>query len=378
MGIITAGYASCTSCEEEMILEQVVYQNPVRSWLYALAVAVAVFLLLKVIQAGIRRRVSPGAPIIDAGWRNLASGLIQRTHGWVLFTLSAYTGLLLLMLPVSISYFIGSAVLAVILYQIGRLGSFSVKFFVERYRRQKIETNAAAATALSSAGFVFQIVLWLLLIVIALDNFGVNVTTLIAGLGIGGIAVALAVQNILGDLFASFSIVLDKPFVIGDFIVVGEFMGTVEHVGLKTTRIRSISGEQLIFSNSDLLKSRIRNFKRMSERRVVFSIDVVSQTPYAKLIAVPAMIREIIESKDPVRFERAHFKEYGPYALNFEVVYRVKNSDYDDYMDIQQAINLEIHQKFEEAGIRFAYPTQTLFLEGHSPREMTKLGNELK
>jgi small-conductance mechanosensitive channel len=205
--------------------------------------------------------------------------------------------------------------------------------------------------------------IWLVLILVALDNLGINIKTLIAGLGISGIAVALAVQNILGDLFASLSIVLDKPFVIGDFIIVNEYLGTVENVGLKTTRIRSLSGEQLVFSNGDLLKSRIRNFKRMYERRVVFSIGVLYQTPYEKLRLIPKMIREIIENQKPVRFDRAHFKEYGDYSLKFEIVYWIHSPDYNIYMDIQQAINLEIYKKFEETDIAFAYPTQTLLLE---------------
>ena len=205
--------------------------------------------------------------------------------------------------------------------------------------------------------------LWILLFLVALDNFGADVTTLIAGLGVGGIAIALAVQNILGDLFASFSIVLDKPFIIGDFIIVGDHLGTVEYIGLKTTRLRSLSGEQLIFSNTDLLGSRIRNYKRMYERRVVFSVAVVYQTPEEKLAAIPEMIREIVEAQAQIRFDRAHFKDFGAYALNFEVVYWILSPDYNLYMDIQQTINLAIFRQFNETGIAFAYPSQTLFLD---------------
>ncbi|MGA9537034.1 MAG: mechanosensitive ion channel family protein, partial [Desulfobacterales bacterium] len=177
-----------------------------------------------------------------------------------------------------------------------------------------------------------------------------------------GIAVALAVQNILSDLFASLSIVLDKPFVIDDFIIVDNYMGTVEHIGLKTTRLRSLSGEYLVFSNNDLLKSRIRNYTRMLERRVVFSIGVTYQTPLEKLKQVPATIRKIIESQEAVRFDRAHFQGYGDFALKFEVVYYVLNPDYNRYMDIQQSINLAIFESFEKEGIDFAYPTQQLYI----------------
>ncbi len=184
-----------------------------------------------------------------------------------------------------------------------------------------------------------------------------------AGLGIGGIAVALAVQNILGDLFASLSIVLDKPFVIGDFIIVNEFLGTVEHIGLKTTRIRSLSGEQVIFSNADLLRSRIRNFKRMFERRVTFSIGVTYQTPSDKLERISALLKEIVVKQPKARFDRAHFKEFGDSALIYEVVYYVQNPDFNVYMDIQQAINIEIVRRFEEESIEFAYPTRTIHVK---------------
>jgi small-conductance mechanosensitive channel len=274
---------------------------------------------------------------------------------------AVYAGTLQLTLPRTAGATIVKIFFIGLLLQIARLGSHAIKFLLDRYRRQEIEKNAEAVTTLSSVAFLLRILLWVILFLVALDNFGVNVTTLIAGLGVGGIAMALAVQNILGDLFASFSIVLDKPFVIGDFIIVGDYLGTVEYVGLKTTRIRSLSGEQLIFSNTDLLSSRIRNFKRMYERRVVFSIGVLYQTPVEQVEKIPSMIRDIIEHQNQVRFDRAHFKEYGEYSLNFEVVYWIQNPDYNVYMDIQQAINIALYKRFDKAGIEFAYPTQTLY-----------------
>jgi small-conductance mechanosensitive channel len=241
------------------------------------------------------------------------------------------------------------------------------------FKRERLETDPASVTTVSALGFVGKLVLWLVILLLALDNLGVDITGLIAGLGIGGIAIALAVQNILGDLFASLSIVLDKPFVIGDFIIVDNYLGTMEYIGLKTTRLKSLSGEQLVFSNSDLLTSGIRNFKRMYERRVVFTIEVVYQTPVEKLAAIPKMIREIIEKQEHTRFDRAHFKEYGPSSLDYEIVYYVRKPEYNVYMDIQQAINLEIFRRFEQEGIEFAYPTQTLFIQ----KEMNGKANEL-
>ena len=204
---------------------------------------------------------------------------------------------------------------------------------------------------------------WCIGVLVALDNLGIDVTALITGLGIGGVAIALATQNILGDLFASLSIMLDKPFVVGDFIRSGDHLGTVERIGLKTTRLRSLTGEQLIFSNNDLLQSRLRNYKRMAERRVLFRIGVTYQTPAGQLEAIPMMVRGIIESVGTVRVDRAHFAAFGDSSYDFEFVYYVLSPDYNVYMDVQQAINLTIVRAFERERIEFAYPTRTLFLQ---------------
>jgi len=216
---------------------------------------------------------------------------------------------------------------------------------------------------MSAIGFVVRLVLWSLVALIALDNLGVNITGLIAGLGIGGIAVALALQNVLGDVFASLSIVLDKPFVLGDFIVVDQLSGTVEYVGLKTTRIRALSGEQLIVSNADLLRSRIRNFKRMQERRVLFQFGVTYQTPTDLLERISQIARQVIESEKLTRFDRAHFKEFGESALLYECVYYVLSADYNVYMDIQQRINIALAHHLQSAGVEFAYPTRTIIMQ---------------
>jgi small-conductance mechanosensitive channel len=225
------------------------------------------------------------------------------------------------------------------------------------------EEDPAEATTMAALGFLVRLVVWAVLILAALDNLGIEIAPLLAGLGVGGIAVALAVQNVLGDLFASLSIVLDKPFVIGDFIVVGDMAGTIENVGLKTTRVRSLSGEQLVFANSDLLDSRIRNYKRMFERRILFTIGVTYQTPREQLQRIPTMIREAVEAQENARFDRSHFKAYGNFSIDFETVYYVRLPDYNVYMDVQQDINLAIHEAFENEGLEFAYPTQTVIIE---------------
>jgi len=191
----------------------------------------------------------------------------------------------------------------------------------------------------------------------------VDITGLAAGLGIGGIAVALAAQSILGDLFAAFSIYIDQPFVIGDYLVVGSYNGTVEKIGMKTTRLRSLTGEQLVFSNSDLVGSRIQNFGRLEERRAAFSVGVTYDTPTAKVEKIPGIIQDVVESQDHVRFDRSHFKEFGDSALIVETVYYVLLPAYQTKMDIQQAINLDLKRRFEAEGIEFAFPTQMIFVE---------------
>jgi small-conductance mechanosensitive channel len=218
------------------------------------------------------------------------------------------------------------------------------------------------ATSAAAVGFIARMVLWIVILLMILENLGVNITALVASLGIGGIAVALAVQNILGDLFASLSIVLDKPFVIGDFIIVDKYLGAIEHVGLKTTRIRAQSGEQLVFSNADLLKSRIQNMARMTRRRAVFAIGVTYDTPTTKLRLIPPMLTEIVKAQAPVTFDRAHFSGMTGSSLNFEVVYWVETADYNRFMDIQQEIFLQLIDRLKEQEIEFAFPSQTLYL----------------
>jgi small-conductance mechanosensitive channel len=176
------------------------------------------------------------------------------------------------------------------------------------------------------------------------------------------VAIALAAQSVLGDLFASLSIILDKPFVLGDTITVDDLSGTVEHIGLKTTRVRSSSGEQLVFSNNDLLRSRIHNLKRMRERRVAFTIGVTYETPLAKLTGLSALLRDIVQAQPRVRWERADFKSYGDSALVFEVVYFVLDPDGNLHLDTQHAINFAIFEQFRRHGIEFAHPTHTILL----------------
>ncbi len=225
---------------------------------------------------------------------------------------------------------------------------------------EKKQSNQAQETVFTVSVFIIKLTTWLIALLFILDNLNIEIRGLITGLGVGGIAIAFAAQTILADIFSYFTIFLDRPFDIGDFIIVGDYLGTVEHIGIKTTRIRSLSGEQLVFSNNDLTNSRINNYKRMQRRRINFKFGVIYGTALEKLEKIPSYIEEIINSVEKTTFDRAHFASYGDYSLIYQVVYYVEDSDYKVYMDIQEKINLKLKEKFNEEGIEFAFPTQSV------------------
>lgn len=340
--------------------------EPLEMWLIAITVAIITFLLLKLVVGLLGRRLEH---IAEKTSTHIDDGIVvvlKKTKWWLLAMTALFLGSLFVALPARVSSVLENVFVIALLLQLGIWASAALKFSLEIYRQKQLKKDPASVTALNAIGMFATGLLWLGVLLLALDNLGYNVTALIAGLGVGGIAVALAVQNILGDLFASLSILIDKPFVVGDFLILDNYMGSVEHVGLKTTRIRSLSGEQLVFSNSDLLKSRLRNYGRMYERRVAFTIGVTYETPREHLEKIPGILKAAIEDQQNTRFDRAHFAKYGDYALNFETVYYVLAADYNLYMDIQQAINLYLHEQFEALGIDFAYPTQVLHLRGEA------------
>jgi small-conductance mechanosensitive channel len=268
---------------------------------------------------------------------------------------------------------IASALMIGLFWQIGLWFATAVRAWVEGRRAHSTEDDRAALGSLDIIRFIASVVIWSLVLLLTLDNLGVNITALVAGLGVGGIAVALATQNVLGDLFASLSIALDRPFVVGDFLAVDAFLGAVENIGIKSTRLRSLDGEQIILSNGDLLKSRVRNYGRMVERRVQFTVGVAYATPVAQLEQIPGWIREFITREQGTRFDRSHFVKHGTTSLEFESVYYVLSADYNRYMDIQQAINLNIHRRFGEEGIAFAVTTQNLVFARSAPPQEHKL-----
>jgi small-conductance mechanosensitive channel len=295
--------------------------------------------------------------------------VLSRTTLAFFVVFSIVVGLKTLTMSEGTAAFLTSVLTVALLWQSGVWLSAAAMGWLERKRRRSLTTDRALASSLGIIGLVVRMLIWSLVVLLTLDNLGVDITALVAGLGIGGIAVALAVQNILGDLFASLSITLDRPFVVGDFLIVGDFLGTVEYIGIKSTRLRSLSGEQIIMANADLLGSRVRNYGRMAERRVVFTLNVTYETPAEMLERIPSVIRQIVGAQPDTRFDRSHFASYGAHSLDFETVYYVLSADYNRHMDIQQAINLRIFREFERLRIEFAYPTQKLYLARTPPGE---------
>jgi small-conductance mechanosensitive channel len=344
------------------LLGQTYYGNTLQDWLTALAVVIALALLLHFAKRLVIARLAAWAQKTETRLDDCAVEILAGTRFLFLLIIAFYFGSQYLELPPKPTRLITHFTVIALLLQVAMWGNRGIVLWLNDYLKRTRETDAASATTMSVLGFIARVALWSILLLMILDNLGFNITALVASLGIGGVAVALATQNILGDIFASLSIAIDKPFVIGDFIVVDDILGNVEYIGLKTTRLRSLGGEQIIFSNTDLLKSRIRNYKRMYERRVVFGFGVVYQASHEQLKKIPVMVREIIEGLEKTRFDRAHFKEYGESSLNFEVVYFVQDPDYNIYMDIQQSLNLSLFERFAREGIEFAYPTRTLYL----------------
>ena len=342
-------------------MQLVFFGNTVLAWLTALGIAAGVTLALYVVKKVVVHHLRILAARTETRLDDIAVEALEATRLTVMAIMGLYVGSTFLALPPAVDLFARRAAIVVGLVQMALWGNAALRGWLKQYYENRA-TEPGRATSAAAVGFILRMVLWVVVFLMILDNLGVNITTLVASLGIGGIAVALAVQNILGDLFASLSIVLDKPFVIGDFVIVDKYLGTVEYVGLKTTRIRSLGGEQLIFSNADLLKSRLQNMTRMNRRRVAFSIGVTYDTPRDKLAAIPPMLTEIVKAQPDVSFDRAHFQGIGPASMNFEVVYWVESPDYVRFMDIQQEVLLRIVDGLKEREVCLAYPTQVLHM----------------
>lgn len=340
-------------------LDEQLLGEPARDWIMALAIAMAVLLVLALIKRIVVSRVSRLAKRTETQVDDFFVEMVRRTR-WLLVLFPVLSlAAVSLDVPRLQGYLKTAAILAFLL-QLALWALVAINFWLESNRKRRGETDAASLTMIRAFGFMGKVVLWSVILLLALENLGVDVTALIAGLGVGGVAVALALQNILGDLLASLSIVLDKPFVIGDQIQVDAFTGTVESIGIRSTHLRSVTGEQLVFSNGDLVKSRIRNHKRMGERRVSHAFDVVYQTPAEKVARIPEIVRRLVDAREQLRFDHAHLTGLGESGLRFEAVWFVLSPDNNLHLDLQQSVLLDLLRRFEAEGIELAYPTRTL------------------
>ncbi len=337
--------------------------NTLAQWLLAIVVGLFVYAVLRVLFWLLRKRLNKDIQQHPVGIAILIKNLLDHTMGFFFTWLAIFTGTRSLTLSPTVLAVIETITAILILIQLGLWSIELIEFWLIHRQLARGGQVVEKKGPMAAISLLTKIVVWTLVIILILENIpGVHVTTLIASLGIGGIAIGLALQKILGDLFASLTISIDQPFVEGDAIAVDDLSGAVEHVGLKSTRVRSSTGEQLVFSNSDLLESRIHNFKRMEKRMVVFTLNITYQTSHKKLQKIPKIIKEIVDAQSTASFGRAHFKAFSDSALVYEVVYSMNTYDFNIYMDTLQEINLEIYRQFDEEGIQFAYPTQTVFV----------------
>lgn len=356
----------------EEFLTRTFLGNTVQHWLEASAGLVGTFTILSIVKRVAVLRFAALAERTATDVDDLLVDLLRRTRAFFLFALGCFVGSHFLELPEKGERYVHLGVMLLGLIQAGLWAQGLVAYGIGRVIKSRGATDPARTMGASILSILGQVLVWTTIGLLCLQNLGIQVTPLITGLGVGGIAVALALQTVLGDLFASITILLDKPFVVGDAITVGEFQGKVEKIGIKTTRIRSVDGEELIMGNADLVNSRIRNFKRLNERRNLVQIGVTYDTPDEKIPRIVEVLRESVTENARARFDRAHFKSFGDSALVFELVYFVRDSEYAVFMDVQQEVNLKILKRLQDEGVDFAFPTRTvhhIWADGASPSQ---------
>jgi small-conductance mechanosensitive channel len=336
------------------LLESRYWGNTTSQWLLAAAVFLGVTILLLLARRIVRSQYSKMAATEKVELLELPFMIASRTTLLFILIAALYGASQFLVLPTQLARLLLTLFTIVAFWQAGVWTTTTVLAALERKRRVALTSDRAVAGTLGIIGFLARVTIWSLVLLLTLDNLGVEIKPLLAGLGIGGIAVALAVQNVLGDLFASLSITLDRPFVVGDALGVDGFNGTVEYIGVKSTRLRSVDGEQIIMPNANLLNSRLRNYSRMTKRRVTFTLSLSLQTPRATLAKIPALIREIVESYPDTRFERSHFAKITPRSFDIETVYFMTTPNYDRYMDVLQEVQLRALEVLEKEGVSLA------------------------
>ncbi len=343
------------------ILATSLWNNTIQDYLVALGILVGFLVVFKLFKSIVLVRIKKWSKKTKTDIDDELVAMIEKIPGFAYLYVAFYISLYSLNIHSTFENVAAALLIILIFYWATQAASNLIEFIL--YKHAKGEKGAHKTNAYFAINLVAKIVLWSTGLLLVLSNLGVNISALVASLGIGGIAIALAVQNILGDLFSSFSIYFDKPFEIGDFIIVGDHMGTVKKIGLKTTRIAALEGEEIVISNSELTSTRVRNFKKMKKRRILFEIHATYDTTNEQMKAMPKMIEKTIKKVKLCDYDRAHFKEFGDSGLIIEVVYFLESGDYKVYMDTRQEINMGIKEAFEKEGIKMAFPTRTIYME---------------
>lgn len=337
--------------------------NQLNDYLIAVVILICCIILIKILRRSAFKSLKKWTARTENIYDDAIIRILERDLIPIAYIASVYLAIINLTLHPILNRVIEVAVVIVSTIFAIRLFTAAIEYAIKLYWITYHQNNANFEQSINALVPAIRVIAWLIGLVFLLDNLGFDISAVIASLGIGGVAIALASQGVLQDLFSYFSILLDRPFELGDFIIVGDYLGTVEYVGIKTTRLRSIDGEQIIIANTDLTGSRIRNFKRMRQRRIVFKFGVIYETTAQQLAQIPQIVAQIIDNTENASCDRAHFAGYGEYSLNFEVVYFIDTNDYNVYMNAQQQINLAIKTEFAEHGIEFAYPTQVNYFD---------------
>lgn len=336
--------------------------NTVSQYGISIIIFLVILIVVLIFHRVLLKRLKKLAEDSESPLDDFLVGLIEKNLFPLLYFGALFLATRNLELSETVSKVLNYAAITLVVLFVIRFGTSVVKYWLMNHWVKK-EKNKKHASSIKGLMPAINVVIWAVGLLFLMQNLGFKVSAIAAGLGVASLAVGMAAQAILGDLFSYFSILFDRPFELGDFIILGDYMGTVEHIGLKTTRIRSLGGEQIILSNTDLTGSRVRNYKRMKTRRIVFNFGVTYNTSAKKLREIPDIVKEIGSKFEEIKVDRVHFSNFGDSALNFEAVYILKTGDYNIYMDIQQKINYQLFEEFAKQKIEFAYPTQTVFVK---------------
>ncbi len=339
--------------------------NTGQEYIYALLIFIGLFVLFRVFNSFIIKKLQKGAEKTKTNWDDIIVSFLKGIHWFFYIYLSIYLASLYLVISPKLNLWRDYVLIVFIAFYVGKGLSKVTDFFVKKQVEKREKKEIGNTSMMKVLGTIVKILLWAVIVLMVLSNFGVEITPLIASLGIGGIAIALALQAILGDLFNAFVIYFDKPFQEGDFVIIGEDMGVIKKIGIKSTRIQALGGQELVVSNTELTSTRINNYKKMRKRRVTFELGLQYDTGSKKLRKAKKIIQDVINNIKEIDLDRVHFKKYGDSALIFEVVYYVDSSDYNKYMDLQEEMNLKIYEEFEKQGIQFAFPTRTIQFGGN-------------